>query len=98
MRMSFVLLGCGSLIVFPNEEPDLRLSPFLRCAPRRQIPATVRRTPRARPGKKPANIAAPGNLEQFSELTAALLVGDEVADVVGGVDVEDAGNRVGFAS
>lgn len=99
--MSFVLLGCGSEIVFPNEEPDLRLAPFLRCAPRRQIPATARRIPRARPGKKPARIAAPGNLEHVSEV--AVVLSEEEVDVVedaGDMVVEEVelGSFVGFAS
>lgn len=97
MRMSFVLLGWGSLIVFPKEEPLLRLFPLRRCAPRRQMKATVRRIPRARPGKKPARIAAPGNLEQVSEVAAAF-VGEEVADAVGAMEVDEVGNFVGLAS
>ena len=39
----------------------------LLLAPRRQIEAIVRRTPTARPGKKPANMAGVGNWAQVSE-------------------------------
>ncbi len=79
VRMS--LLGCGSEM-FPKDEPERRRDSLRRRAPRRQMLASVRTTPRKSPGKKPTRIAGMGNL-----LHSVVRVVDVFMEDAGDVDV-----------
>ena len=87
VRMS--LLGCGSEM-FPNEDPLRRRWALRRCAPNRQMLATVRRTPNTRPGKKPTRTAVIGNLSHEAVRGVVLFFAGAEEDVGDGLDCVEA--------
>lgn len=71
-------------MLLPKEELLLcRRSCFRRCAPRRQMPAALRRIPRIMPGKNPASTAPVGNFLQEAAAIGMEVFCDGIFELVG---------------
>ena len=84
------LLGCGSDMLFPKEEPLLCRRPCFRLrAASKQRTTIDMRIPNSIPGKNPARTASGGNLSQEATGRGEVVFSDGTIEIVGVV--------VGFA-